>query len=166
MPSEKTRDNLEKAFVGEAKAYFRLLAFAKKAEEEGYPQVARLFRAVAAAEAVHAKNHFDFLERVKSTEDNLKLSFEKETFVNEVAYPQFLKQAWADEDKPVIWGFTKARNAEERHAKLYKSALSDMASDKETLYFVCTNCGWIEDRQRPEKCPNCQYPPEAYLEVR
>ena len=117
--TEETRRNVEVAFVGEAKAYFRLLAFAGKADEEGYPQVARLFRSVAAAEAVHAKSHFELLEKVHSTEENLKLSFEKETFVNEVAYPAFLKQAWADEDKISIWYFTKARNAEERHAHLY-----------------------------------------------
>ena len=69
--TEKTRDNLEKAFVGEAKAYFRLMAFAKKADEEGYPQVALLFRAVATAEGVHAREHFILLEKVKSTEENL-----------------------------------------------------------------------------------------------
>ena len=130
--TETTRRNVEAAFVGEAKAYFRLLAFAGKADEEGYPQVARLFRSIAAAEAVHAKSHFELLEKVHSTEENLKLSFEKETFVNEVAYPAFLKQAWADEDKLSIWYFTKARNAEERHAHLYKLAISDMVSDKET----------------------------------
>ena len=130
--TEATRRNVEAAFAGEAKAYFRLLAFAGKAEEEGYPQIARLFRSVAAAEAVHARSHFELLEKVGSTEENLQLSFEKETFVNEVAYPAFLKQAWADEDKLSIWYFTKARNAEERHAHLYKLAISDMASDKET----------------------------------
>ncbi|HPC73803.1 MAG TPA: rubrerythrin family protein [Syntrophales bacterium] len=164
--TEKTRDNLEKAFVGEAKAYFRLTAFAKKAQEEGYPQVARLFRAVAAAEGVHAGEHFALLEKVKSTEENLKSSFEKETFVNKVAYPAFLKDAWADGDRSVIGGFTKARNAEERHAKLYKRALTDMTIDRDTRYFVCTNCGWIEDGRKPEECPNCQSPAEAYREVR
>jgi rubrerythrin len=164
--TEKTRDNLEKAFVGEAKAYFRLTAFAKKAQEEGYPQVARLFRAVAAAEGVHAGEHFALLEKVKSTEENLKSSFEKETFVNKVAYPAFLKDAWADGDRSVIGGFTKARNAEERHAKLYKRALTDMTIDRDTRYFVCTNCGWIEDGRKPEECPNCQYPAEAYREVK
>ena len=76
--TETTRRNVEAAFVGEAKAYFRLLAFAGKADEEGYPQVARLFRSIAAAEAVHAKSHFELLEKVRSTEENLKLSFEKD----------------------------------------------------------------------------------------
>jgi rubrerythrin len=163
--TEATRRNVEAAFVGEAKAYFRLLAFAGKAEEEGYKQVARLFRSIAAAEAVHAKSHFDLLEKVSTTEENLKRSFEKETFVNEVAYPAFLKQAWADEDKLSIWYFTKARNAEERHAHLYKLAISDMASDKETQYFVCSYCGWIETVARPEKCPNCGRAPELYNEI-
>ena len=161
--TEQTRKNVEAAFVGEAKAYFRLMAFAGKAEEEGYPQVARLFRAVAAAEAVHAASHFELLEKVHSTEENLNLSFDKETFVNEVAYPAFLKQAY--EDKLSIWYFTKARNAEERHAHLYKLAIADMASEKETKYFVCSYCGWVETVTRPEKCPNCGRAPELYREI-
>ncbi len=163
--TEQTRKNVEAAFVGEAKAYFRLMAFAGKAEEEGYPQVARLFRAVAVAEAVHAASHFELLEKVHSTEENLNLSFDKETFVNEVAYPAFLKQAWADEDKLSVWYFTKARNAEERHAHLYKLAIADMASEKETKYFVCSYCGWVETVTRPEKCPNCGRAPELYREI-
>lgn len=163
--SEKLKENIGQAFVGEAKAYFRLLAFADKAQEEGYPQIASLFRAVALAESVHAKNHFALLEQVGTTEENLKLSFEKETFVNEVAYPDFLRQAWAEEDKQAIWAFTKARNAEERHAKLYKLALSEMVSDRRTVYFVCSNCGWVEDGVRPDICPNCQSPGESYRAV-
>jgi rubrerythrin len=164
--TEATLRNVEAAFVGEAKAHFRLLAFAGKADEEGYPQVARLFRAVAAAEAAHAKSHFELLEKIHSTEENLKLSFEKETFVNQVAYPEFLKQAWADEDNLSIWYFTKARNAEERHAHLYKLAISDMASEKETKYFVCSYCGWVETLSRPERCPNCGRAPELYDEIK
>jgi rubrerythrin len=164
MP-DKTIENLGQAFVGEAKAYFRLLAFAERAEEEGYPQVASLFRAIALAESVHAKNHFALMERVGTTEENLKQSFEKETFVNEVAYPELLRQAWAAENKQAIWVFTKARNAEERHAKLYKLALSEMVSDRRTAYYVCSVCGWVEDGVRPEVCPNCQSPGSLYREV-
>ncbi len=163
--TNETRRNVETAFVGEAKAHFRLLAFAEKADEEGYPDAARLFRAVAAAEAVHARSHFELLEKVASTEENLKSSFEKETFVNEVAYPAFLKQAWADEDKLSVWYFTKARNAEERHAHLYKLALSDMVNEKKTRYLVCTYCGWLESDRPTEKCPNCGRAPELYREV-
>ncbi len=163
--TEQTRKNVEAAFIGEAKAHFRLLAFAGRAEEEGYPQVARLFRAVAAAEAVHAKSHFELLERVQTTEENLKFSFEKETFVNRVAYPAFLKQATADEDKQAFWYFTKARNTEEGHAHLYKLAISDMVSDKDTKYFVCSYCGWVETLMRPEQCSNCERGSEFYSEI-
>ncbi len=166
MTTEKTRNNLQEAFNGEAKASVRLLAYADRAEEEGYPQIASLFRAVAFAESVHAKNHFDLLEAVSTTEDNLKRSFEKEMFVNEVAYPDYLRQAWAEEDKQAVWAFTKARNAEERHAKLYKFALAEMAGDRRTVYFVCSNCGWVEDGLRPEACPNCQSPGSLYREIR
>jgi rubrerythrin len=151
----ETRKNLEKAFIGEVKAHFRLLSFAKKADEEGYPQIALLFRAVAEAEAVHARNYFSLLETVGATEENLKRSFENETFVSELAYPEMLKQAWKDEDKAAIWWFTAARNAEERHAKLYKYALEHMISDRMTVYYVCTHCGWVEDATCPDACPNC-----------
>lgn len=161
-----TKENLYQAFFGEAKAYFRLLAFAKKADEEGYPQMASLFRAIAEAEKVHAANGFALLDKVGTTEENLRSSFEKENFVNDVAYPAFLKQAWAENDKNAIWTFTKARNAEERHAKLYKYAIAEMANDKKTVYYVCGNCGWVEDGQCPESCPNCQSPAEQYLEIK
>jgi rubrerythrin len=161
----QTKENLEQAFTGEAKAYFRLQAFARRADEEGFPQIATLFRAVAQAEATHARNHFALLERVGSTQDNLRYAFEKETFVNEVAYPQLLRDAWADQDREAIWSFTAARNAEERHARLYKLALTDMVAERATTYQVCRNCGWVEAGQRPEKCPNCQRPAEAFDEV-
>jgi rubrerythrin len=165
MAAKKTQNNLLQAFIAEAQAHFRLLAYAKKADSEGYPQIARLFRAIAAAESAHARNHFALLERVGSTEENLKRSFEKETFVNEAAYPQFLKDAWAEEDKNAIWFFTKARNSEERHAKLYKQALVDMMSGREIDYFVCSYCGWVAENAAPEVCPNCTNPAESYERV-
>ncbi|HPL62257.1 MAG TPA: rubrerythrin family protein [Syntrophales bacterium] len=165
MAENKTKDNLLTAFVGEAKAYFRLQAFAERAEKEGFPQIAALFRAVSAAEAVHAASHFALLERTGTTEENLKSSFEKETFANQVAYPEFLKTAWAEGDKQAVWALTKARNAEERHAKLYKFALAEMVGDRRTVYYVCSVCGWIADGARPESCPNCQAPAEKYRKI-
>ncbi|RLC65230.1 MAG: rubrerythrin family protein, partial [Chloroflexi bacterium] len=91
--SEKTRHNLYQAFVGEAKAYHRLLAFARKADEEGYAQIAKLFRAIASAEGVHAERHLRLLGEavVKSTDENLQSSFERETTVNQIYYPEFIK---------------------------------------------------------------------------
>ncbi len=165
MTEKKTPKNLMQAFAGEAKAYFRLLAFAGKADEEGYPQIAGLFRAIATAESAHARNHFALLESVGTTEENLKRSFEKETFVNDVAYPQFLKDAWAEEDNNAIWFLTRARNSEERHAGLYKQALVDMMSDRKPDYYVCSYCGWVEEGKPPEKCPNCTNPAEYYQKV-
>ena len=163
--TEKTLENLTQAFIGEAKAYFRLKAFADKADEEGYPQIAALFRAIATAEGVHAQRHFELLDKVKGTEENLKSSFERETFVNRVSYPEFIRQAWADEDKKAVWAFTSARNAEERHAKLYKDALTHMIAERNTVYFVCSYCGWVEDGTRPDICPNCQRPSEYFVSV-
>jgi rubrerythrin len=162
---EMARRRIHEAFVAEAKAHFRLKAFARRADEEGYPVIARLFRAVAEAEGIHAANHFALLDRVGDTEENLKLSFEKETFVNEVAYPQFLKDAWAEQDKAAIWLLTQARNAEERHAALYRSALSRMVAEILPDYFVCGRCGWVEEGHPPPSCPNCQAPPEAFRRV-
>lgn len=158
-------EDIQQAFIGEAKAFFRLRAFAKKAREEGYPQIADLFQAISEAEKVHAEKHFALLENVKSTEDNLKYSFEKESFVNEVAYPELLRQAWADEDPAAIRAFTMARNAEERHAKFYKTALTHMIADRKVTYFVCSNCGWVEESARPQTCPNCQESGEFYSQV-
>jgi len=162
MPERKTPENIRNAFAAEAKAHFRLLAFAKRAAEEGYPQIASLFRAIAMAESAHARNHFALLEKVGTTEDNLKLSFEKETYVNDVAYPEFLKDAWAEEDKNAIWFFTKARNSEERHARLYKQALTDMMADRKADFYVCSYCGWVEEGGAPEECPNCTNKAEFY----
>jgi rubrerythrin len=162
---DSTYSNTQQAFVGEAKAYFRLQAFARKAQEEGYPQIAALFRAISEAEKVHAEQHLALLEKVKSTEENLKYSFEKESFVNQVSYPEFLRQAWADEERAAIRAFTLARNAEERHAKFYKAALTHMIADRQVSYFVCSNCGWVEESLRPETCPNCQESGELFVQV-
>ncbi len=161
----ETEKNIETAFIGEIKAYFRLQSFARKAEEEGYPQIALLFRAIAEAEFVHARNYFSFMEKVNSTEENLKFSFEKETFVSGVTYPEFIKKAWEDDNKGAIWWFTASRNADERHAKLYRHALDHMIAERNTTYYVCTHCGWIEDGHLPEECPNCHKSKEWFKKI-
>uniref|UniRef100_A0A832A2D7 Rubrerythrin family protein n=1 Tax=Desulfacinum infernum TaxID=35837 RepID=A0A832A2D7_9BACT len=163
--SRQRKDLMLEAFVGEARAHFRLLFYAEKADEEGYPQIARLFRAIAEAERVHARNHASLLESVGSTEENLQAAFQSESFVNQVAYPSLLKEAWPLEDKAAIWFLTSARNAEERHAKLYKMALQDMVADRMTLYTVCGNCGWVEQGGPPPKCPNCGRDGETFREI-
>ena len=153
----KTHDNLYVAFVGEAKAHHRLLAFARKADDEGYPQIAKLFRAVAAAEGVHAERHLRLLGEavVQSTEENLQSSFERETSVNEVYYPQFIREAEEEGERAAVLTFSQARDVEEGHAALYKHALSAMLRDETHGYYVCQVCGYVAERDVPDQCPVC-----------
>ena len=153
----KTHDNLYVAFVGEAKAHHRLLAFARKADGEGYPQIAKLFRAVAAAEGVHVERHLRLLGEavVQSSEENLRSSFERETTVNEVYYPQFIREAEEEEERAAVLTFSQARDVEEGHAALYKRALSAMLRDETHDYYVCQVCGYVAERDVPDQCPVC-----------
>jgi rubrerythrin len=155
--SEKTRSNIYTAFVGEAKAYHRLLAFARKADEEGYIQIAKLFRAVAAAEGVHAERHLKLMGEamVQSTEENLQSSFERETTVNEVYYPKFIREAEEEDEPAAALTFSQARDVEEGHAALYKRALNALLRDETHDYYVCQVCGYIAEREAPDQCPIC-----------
>ena len=165
---EKTRDNLYTAFVGEAKAYHRLLAFARQADEEGYPQIAKLFRAVAAAEGVHAERHLRLLGEavVQSTEENLQSSFERETTVNEVYYPQFVQEAETEGNRAAALTFSQARDVEEGHAALYKRALNAMLRDETHDYYVCQVCGYVAERDAPDQCPVCGAKQEQFRRVK
>jgi rubrerythrin len=162
--SEKTRTNLYEAFVGEAKAHHRLLAFARKADEEGYPQIAKLFRAVATAEGVHAERHLRLLGEavVQSTEENLESSFERETSVNQVYYPQFIRQAEEEGEQAAALTFSQARDVEEGHAALYKHALSAMLRGETHDFYVCQVCGYVAEREAPERCPVCNAKQERF----
>jgi rubrerythrin len=155
--SEKTRSNLYEAFVGEAKAHHRLLAFARRADDEGYPQIAKLFRAVAAAEGAHVERHLRLLGEavVRSTEENLESSFERETSVNQVYYPQFIRQAEEEGERAAGLTFSQARDVEEGHAALYKHALSAMLRDEAHDFYVCQVCGYVAEREAPDQCPVC-----------
>jgi rubrerythrin len=154
---ERTQSNTYEAFVGEAKAYHRLLAFARKAEEEDYPQIAKLFRAIAAAEGVHAERHLRQLGEaiVQSTEENLSSSFERESTVNQVYYPQFIREAEEEGDRAAALIFSQARDVEEGHAALYKRAMTAMLRDESHDYHVCEVCGYIAEREAPDRCPVC-----------
>lgn len=154
---DKTRQNLYTAFVGEAKAYHRLLAFARKADEEEYPQIAKLFRAVAAAEGVHAERHLRLLGEavVQDTESNLQSSFERETSVNEIYYPQFIREAEEEGESAAALTFGQARDVEEGHAALYKHALGAMLRDETHDFCVCQVCGYVAEREAPAQCPIC-----------
>lgn len=153
----KTRQNAYEAFIGEAKAHHRLLAFARRADREGYDQVAKLFRAVAAAEGVHAERHLRIMGEavVKSTEENLRYSFEQETTVNQVTYPEFIREAEAESEAAAAVTFKQARDVEERHAALYKGALTAMLREETHDYYVCGVCGYVAERESPDPCPIC-----------
>jgi len=164
---EKTRKNLYTAFVGEAKAYHRLLAFARKADEEGYAQIAKLFRAIAAAEGVHTERHLRLLGEavVKSTDENLQSSFDRETTVNEVYYPQFIREAAEEGEKAAALTFSQARDVEEEHAALYKRALGAMLRDETHDYYVCQVCGYVAEHEPPDQCPVCNAKREKFRQV-
>jgi rubrerythrin len=156
----KTTDDLKAAFAGESQANRRYLAFAKKAEEEGYPQIAKLFRAVAHAETVHALNHFRALGEVKTTADNLKAAMGGENYEVNSMYPDFMHDAEVDQDRKALNSFRWAIEAEKVHEMLYKQALENLAKEASILdYYVCPVCGYThEGTTAPEKCPVCGTP--------
>jgi rubrerythrin len=135
---ERTSTNVHTAFVGEAKANQRLLMFAKKAEEEDLPQIAHLFRAVAAAEGVHSRRHFAMLESVSGTQTNLEQAFQSEKAVNGVHYPEMLRDAEEDGEEAAALVFSQARDVEGEHAQLYKKALNHLIAQRSTEYYVCS----------------------------
>ena len=164
---EKTQKNVYEAFVGEAKAYFRLLAYADKADEEDVPQVALLFRAVAEAERVHASRHMNLMKdlMVKDTDTNLEKSFQREKTISENAYPDFIKDAEDEGEKAAVMTFSQARDAESYHAKLYERAIYHLIKDEVKAYHVCQVCGYVTDRAIPDKCPICGAPKEKFKTI-
>jgi len=151
--------------VGEAKAYQRLLMYARKAEQEDFAQIAHLFRAVATAEGIHSRRHFALLESVADTQTNLEKAFQSETTVNGVHYLRMLHEAEEDGEKAAALVFSQARDVEAEHAELYKRALGHVIGQRSTEYYVCTVCGHIEDGRLPEKCPICGAPSTKFEKV-
>jgi rubrerythrin len=162
---ERTAENVHTAFVGEAKANQRLLMFAKKAEQEGLPQIAHLFRAVAAAEGVHSRRHFGMLESVADTQTNLERAFQSEMAVNGVHYPEMILGAEEDGEEAAALVFSQARDVEGEHAKLYKRALNHLIAQRSTEYYLCPVCGHISEGKAPDACPICGAPGSAFERV-
>jgi len=160
---ERIKKAMQEAFTGEAKAALRLKVFAKKAQEEGYTQIARLFRAIAFSEEIHGERALRIARDIGTTEENLKESFEKETNVAGLAYEHYLKMAYELQDKGAQWHFTASRDVEEVHAKLYRNALTDMIRDRDPEYYICTVCGYIAEEEAPEICPVCGAKREKFI---
>ncbi len=161
----KIMEILHQAYTGEAKAVLRLKVYADKAEKEGYPQMARLFRAIALSEEVHGTRALRLLKEIRSTEENLAASFESETKVAGVAYDAFIKIANEEGNRGAALHFSQSRDVEEVHAKLYKEAMGHFMEERETTYHVCTICGYVSDGVLPDRCPVCSAKPEYFTKV-
>ncbi|MEH0020205.1 MAG: rubrerythrin family protein [Desulfobacter sp.] len=164
---EKTKKNVYEAFIGEAKAYFRLLAYADKADEENETQIALLFRAIAEAEKVHAVRQLNLVKDliVKDTETNLEESFQREKSISENTYPAFIKDAEDEGETMAALAFSHARDAESYHAKLYERAMYNIIKNVVKAYHVCQVCGYVTDKKIPKKCPVCSAPREKFNTV-
>jgi rubrerythrin len=152
----KSEQNLMEAFSGESQANRKYLAFAAAADKEGYPQAAKLFRAAAEAETVHAHNHLRALKGIKSTKENLKEAFDGETHEFKNMYPPMIDAAKADGNKDAERSFYFANEVEKVHAQLYKKLSDNLGTGKETFaYYVCPVCGFTSEKEPPGACPVC-----------
>ncbi|MGC9398884.1 MAG: rubrerythrin family protein [Anaerolineae bacterium] len=163
-----TMDDLKAAFAGESQANRRYLAFAEKAEEEGLPNIARLFRAVAAAETVHAHSHFRTMGGVKSTAENLKTAIAGENYEVKTMYPEFMENAKEAGERRAEITFKHAWEVEKIHEQLYRAALEQVErGDIEAAeYYVCSVCGHTHvGAEPPERCPICGAKRERYMKI-
>lgn len=163
-----TNENLADAFAGESQANRRYLAFAQKADSDGFPQVAKLFRAAADAETIHAHAHLRAMDGVKDTLTNLKEAVEGERYEYQEMYPGFLATAKEEGRKRAAIGFGHALAAEEIHHNLYKQALEAVEAGKDLAsmsIFICLVCGNLELGEAPDKCPICNAPKAKFIEA-
>ena len=161
----KSEQFLKEAFAGESQANRKYLAFAAKADQEGYPQIARLFRAAAEAETVHAHNHLRVLKGIKSTKENLQDAIGGETHEFKSMYPGFIDKAKAEAIKPAEMSFDYANQVEKIHAALYEEALANLGKNKEMDYYVCPVCGYTVGQKAPDKCPICNALGSKFIKV-
>lgn len=152
----KTEEYLKEAFAGESQANRKYLAFAAKAEQEGYHQAARLFRAAAEAETVHAHAHLRALKGIRSTRENLEEAIAGETHEFTKMYPVMIEAAKAEGDKTAERSFTYANEVEKIHAEHYRKVLDNLGKAEESFsYYVCPVCGYTAEREAPDTCPVC-----------
>jgi rubrerythrin len=161
----ETIKNLESAFAGESQANRKYLAFAKKAEQEGHPQVAMLFRAAAEAETIHAHNHLKELGGVKSTRENLEAAIKGESFEFQQMYPKMIEEAEKEANKAALRSFSFANEVEKIHANLYRKALENLGKNLDTDYYVCQVCGYTAEGSAPDECPVCKAKKQAFRKV-
>lgn len=161
----KTEKNLQDAFAGESQANRKYLAFAKKAEAEGFKQAAKLFRAAAAAETIHAHNHLKELGVVKSTKENLMAAINGESYEFQKMYPQMIADAQAEANTGALRSFNFANEVEKVHAALYQKALDTLGRNAVADYYVCSVCGYTAEGGAPDECPVCKSKKQAFHRV-
>ncbi len=160
--------NLKAAFSGESQANRRYLAFAKKAEDEGLPQVAKIFRAAAEAETIHAMNHLRIAGGIGMTMSNLDEAISGEIFEFTEMYPEYLEVSKQEKNKQAEWSFNVANKVEEVHARLFQKAMKALKENKEAVnidYYVCKVCGNTVENVAPEKCSICGAPHAQFIKV-
>jgi len=176
VKTASTLANLQAAYHGESNAHAKYLAFAAKADQEGYGRAASLFRAAARAEEIHAGNHAAVIRKlgatpeckiepapVKSTAENLKVAIEGETYERDVMYPAFIKVAQEEKNAAALRTFRFALEAETEHARLYTAALKNLAQVKPaTKFYVCPVCGYTAEKADFARCPVCHHPKEKF----
>jgi rubrerythrin len=157
--------NLNEAFAGESMAHMRYMIFSKKALDEGYHNISRLFKAISFAEKVHATNHFKTLANLKGTVDNLQTAIDGETYEVEEMYPSFNAVAKLQEEAGAVQSINYALNTEKIHAAMYKKAKQAVAEGRDIdigKIHICGVCGYTGEGEVPEACPFCGAKPEAF----
>lgn len=161
----KTEQNLREAFAGESQANRKYMAFAKQAEKEGHPQVAKLFRAAGEAETVHAHAHLRALGEIGNTLENLKMAVAGETHEFKKMYPEMIEVAKEEGNKRAERSFVNANEVEKVHAELYQKAIDNLDSLEEVDYYVCSVCGMTVENEPPDTCPVCGAKASAFFKV-
>jgi rubrerythrin len=178
-PDSETIKNLNTAYRGESNAHHRYALFAEKAEKDGFPQVAKLFRAASRSEQIHRDTHKAAIEKLggtidvfvldevtpASTKENLEAAIKGESYERDTMYPEFLKQAESAGAAPAVRTFMFALAAEKEHAKLYGEALANLGKNPTVDYFVCTVCGNTVTVLPAKKCPVCRNKVDKYVKV-
>ena len=162
---KSSEENLKEAFAGESQANRKYLAFAKKAEEEGYLQVAKLFRAAAEAETVHAHNHLRVMKGIRPTRENLQEAISGETHEFKKMYPEMMERAKAEKNNEAFQTFRFANAVEKIHADLYTRGLETLGKNEELDYFVCPICGNTVEKAPPESCPICGTAGKSFVKI-
>lgn len=166
IKGKMTRKSVEEAFSGESQAHMKYLIFADRAEKEGHKNIATLFRGIAYAEFVHARNHFKALENISTTENNLQVAFDGETFEIEEMYPVYNNTALFQGEKEAERSITYALEAEKIHADLYDQAQNRVSAGKDMeleKVYVCPVCGYTALNEVDPCCPVCGVPREKFV---